>query len=193
MEQMVIGAVRETPFTSASRTDHFKVRTRAQTPRPRHFSDSREDSDSGPGTDTTGELDEDREHEILHTFNESDSSGERALVSRAFDEPVNLVRATGTHKGAKVDPHSEGFESSGKSSLDATLSKSLGQTTQGEIPASGSGKMPKRKRRGPTRGVPVKDEFFSKIRWTRSFIPGPAEPLHIPIWYGAIYVRRTSQ
>ena len=193
MEQMVIGAVRGTSFTSASRTDPSKSE-----PGPRHLD---------PGIFVTLErtvipaLGLTRQENLMKTGSmRSCTPSMRAIVrvrwlwsQELFDEPVNLVIATGTHKGAKVDPHSEGFESSGKSSLDATLPESLGQTTQGEIPASGSGKMPKRKRRGPTRGVPVKEEVFSKIRWTRSFIPGPAEPLHIPIWYGAIYVRRTSQ
>ena len=31
------------------------------------------------------------------------------------------------------------------------------------------------------RGVPMREEFFSKIGWTRSFISGPADPLHNPL------------
>ena len=34
MEQMVIGAVKGAPITSESSIDHFRIRTRAQTPRP---------------------------------------------------------------------------------------------------------------------------------------------------------------
>ena len=44
MEQMVIGAVRGAPVTSSSRTDHFKIRPRAQTPGPGLQSDSEDSS-----------------------------------------------------------------------------------------------------------------------------------------------------
>ena len=40
VEQMVLGAVRGAPVTSRSRTDHFKIRPRAQTPGPGHQNDS---------------------------------------------------------------------------------------------------------------------------------------------------------
>ena len=55
MEKMVLSAVRGAPVTAESRTDHFKIRHRAQTPHPRDFSDvtdgSQSNDDSGPGTD----------------------------------------------------------------------------------------------------------------------------------------------
>ena len=58
MEKMVLGAVRGAPVTAESRTDHFKIRHRAQTPHSRDFSDvsdgSQSNDDSGPGTDSTG-------------------------------------------------------------------------------------------------------------------------------------------
>ena len=36
------------------------------------------------------------------------------------------------------------------------------------------------KQHRPTRGVPMKEEFFPKIGWTRSYISGPVDPLHNP-------------
>ena len=41
-----------------------------------------------------------------------------------------------------------------------------------------------RPKRASRRGVPMREEFFSKIGWTRSFISGPADPLHNPhmVW-----------
>ena len=45
-------------------------------------------------------------------------------------------------------------------------------------------KKAKRKSGVIQRGVPMREEFFSKIGWTRSFISGPADPLHNPcmVW-----------
>ena len=44
-------------------------------------------------------------------------------------------------------------------------------------------KFKKRKsdRRLTRRGVPMREEFFSKTGWTRSFISGPADPVHNPL------------
>ena len=39
-------------------------------------------------------------------------------------------------------------------------------------------KQVQKRKRVKRRGVPRKQEFFSKIGWTRSFISGPADPLH---------------
>ena len=38
-----------------------------------------------------------------------------------------------------------------------------------------------KKRRLTRRGVPMREEFFSKIGWTRFFISGPADPVHNPL------------
>ena len=45
-------------------------------------------------------------------------------------------------------------------------------------------KLPKKSKRQPQRGVPMREEFFAKIGWTCSFISGPADPLHNPymVW-----------
>ena len=108
----------------------------------------------------------------------------RPLISRAFKEPAIRVPDSGAQKRTKADSCYEGFESTGQSSLDATLSELRNQATPGEPDTSGSSKMPKRKRRALTRGVLMKEEVFSKIGRTRSFISGPADPLHNPhmVW-----------
>ena len=60
MERMVIGAIKGAPITSESRTGHFKLRQRAQTPgpgQPEESSDSSRDaSHSGFGTDTSEDV-----------------------------------------------------------------------------------------------------------------------------------------
>ena len=186
MEQMVIGAVRGAPIFSKPRTDHFKIRSRAQTPGPGHQSESsdscHDEAFSGSGTVKSGGASTSREDRELDSFNDSDSSAEMALSSQAFKEPKSFVPVTGTVP--VIDPTSEGFESAGQSSLDATLSEIRVRTTTTEPTIAGSGKMPKKKKRGHIRGVPKKEDFFSKIGWTRSFISGPADPLHNPymVW-----------
>ena len=175
---MVIGAVRRAPVTSSSRTDPFKIRPRAQTPGPGLQSDSEDSSRagycSGSGTDTSEGSSAGQESRR----SETDSSGEMALISQAFKEPFSRVPPS------RADPTQAGFESTEQSSLDATLSELRTQTAPAQPLVSSSGKLPKRKRRGHTRGVPMKEEFFSKIGWTRSFISGPADPLHNPymVW-----------
>ena len=183
---MVIRAVRGAPVTSSSRTDHFRIRPRTQTPGPGLQSDSEDSSRaeyySGSGTDTSEKSSAGRESRGLDSFNETDSSGEMALISQAFKEPFSCVPSS---RGvARADPTQVGFESAEQSSLDATLSELRTQTSPAQPPVSSSGKLPKKKRRGHTRGVPMKEEFFSKIGWTRSFISGPADPLHNPymVW-----------
>ena len=182
MEQMVIGAVRGAPVTSSARTDHFKIRPRAQTPAPGLQSDSEDSSRaeycSGSGTDTSEGSSAGQESGGLESFNDTDSSGEMALISQAFKEPFSHVPPS------RADPAQAGFESTDQSSLDATLSELCTQTVPVQPPAPSSSKLPKKKRRGHTRGIPMKEEFFSKIGWTRSFISGPADPLHNPymVW-----------
>ena len=182
MEQMVIGAVRGAPVTSSARTGHFKIRPRAQTPGPGLQSDSEDSSRaeycSGSGTDTSEGSSAGQESGGLESFNDTDSSGEMALISQAFKEPFNHVPPS------RAGPTQAGFESTDQSSLDATLSELRTQTVPAQPLASSSSKLPKKKRRGHTRGIPMKEEFFSKIGWTRSFISGPADPLHNPymVW-----------
>ena len=115
------------------------------------------------------------------SHNETDISAEMALLSRAFKEP-NVVEPDPTSQRAvDVNLQSKGQESTGQSSLDATLSELRHQE---EPRPSETHREPKKKRRRPTRVVPMKEEFFAKIGWTRSFISGPADPLHNPhmVW-----------
>ena len=184
MERMVLGAVKGAPVTSDSRTGHFKLRRRAQGPgQQENSSDSSQDATHfGFGTDTSKEVSTDREVREMDSFNDSDSSGEMILISQAFKESSGTGPAT--READNINPNIEGFESAGQSSLDATLSELRDQTTPVEPPAPSSSKQPKKKKRGHTRGVPMNEEFFSKIGWTRSFISGPADPLHNPymVW-----------
>ena len=173
MEQMVIGAVRGAPVTSSSRTDHFRVRPRAQTPGHGLHSDSEDSSHSenfpGSGTDTSAGSSSGQEDRGLDSSNDTDSSGEMALISQASKEPFRP--ASTPRKATEDDPSQAGFESTEQSSLDATLTELRTQTSPAPTLASSSGKAPKRKRRKQTRGVPMREEFFSKIGWTTLVTP----------------------
>ena len=185
MEKMVLGAVRGAPVTAESRTDHFKIRRRAQTPHPRDLSDisdgSQSNNDSRPGTDSAGDPNTESEDGVFDSPNETDSSAEMGLISRAFKKPNEVEPDPTNQRAVDVGRQSEGYESTGQSSLDATLSELRHQ----EAPRpSETNRESKKRRRRPTRGVPMKEEFFAKIGWTRSFISGPADPLHNPhmVW-----------
>ena len=167
MEKMVLGAVRGAPVTAESRTDHFKIRHRAQTPHPRDLSDisdgSQSNDDSGPGTDSTGDPNSESDDGVFDSQNETDISAEMALISRAFKEPNVVEPDPASQRAVDVDPQSKGQESTGRSSMDSTLSELRHQ----EAPRpSETHREPKKKRRRPTRGVPMKEKFFAKIGWT---------------------------
>ena len=70
------------------------------------------------------------------------------------------------------------------SSQDATLLEVRDQARDIATTSSSKSKKKKGNKNLSKRGVPMQEEFFSKIGWTRSFISGRADPLHNPhmIW-----------
>ena len=105
-----------------------------------------------------------------------------ALISATFEASNNRAAVKTTSLPApsgliQVDSQETDF-----SSQDATLSEVRDQTlgTKGKQRSKKASK-PKRVSQ---RGVPLREEFFAKIGWTRSFISGPADPLHNPyiVW-----------
>ena len=70
------------------------------------------------------------------------------------------------------------------SSQDATLSEVREQTLSGKSRRNTRAKKSPKPKRQSQRGVPMPQEFFAKIGWTRSFISGPADPIHNPhmVW-----------
>ena len=190
MEQMVIGAVRGAPITSKPRTDHFKIRSRAQTPGPGHQSESsdsyHDEAFSGSGTDTSGGTSTSREDKELDSFNDSDSSAEMALISQAFKEPKSFVPVTGT--APVIDPTNEGFESAGHSSLDATLSEIRILTTSTEPPIA---KCRKGRNGGTLGAFPWRRNFSPKLAGHAPSFLVLQIPSTILTWCGATYVRKT--
>ena len=187
MERMVLGAVKGTPLTAPSRTKKFQ--TRAQVPSPGSNCQAGTSSDefsADLGSQPSPQLDLSTLQDVsgLSYPEDSDSTMERLLIDRVYNKtvPENLSVSSQPEL-----PHSttEGeAEIQERSSLDCTLSELRDRLpTQKSRQAVVSVKKSKSKRM-PRRGVPMREEFFSKIAWTRSFISGPADPLHNPhmVW-----------
>ena len=98
-----------------------------------------------------------------------------ALISATFKAPSQIVSST-----AQPEVLQQGSQETDRSRQDVTLSEVKEQTLKAKTKTK---KTPKAKRQ-PQRGVPMREEFFAKIGWTRSFISGPADPIHNPymVW-----------
>ena len=177
MERMILDAVRGRPTIAPSRTSHFK--SRAQTPFRCVDSDS-SDAETGDSPFTDSEDQTNTDYGGLgdsSSFGESDSAGEMALISATFKAPIQIVSTT-----AQSGVLQQGSQETDRSSQDITLSEVKEQTLKTKSKPQPK-KAPKAKRQSQ-RGVPMREEFFAKIGWTRSFISGPADPIHNPymVW-----------
>ena len=184
MEQMILDAVRGRPTALPSRTDTFCSRARAATPFRQMESDS---SDAEAGTITSGESDDQdtqRHVETGDSFSgESDSAGEIALISASYKPAART-----SHTWAETAPMAVNDDQRGQdtdpSSQDATLSEVREQTLSGKSRRNTQAKKSQKPKRQSQRGVPMHEEFFAKIGWTRSFISAPADTIHNPhmVW-----------
>ena len=181
MEHMVNTAVKGTPATSKSRTEQLKAFKRARTPFPTHTSGT---SSEGTTTPTSYDLCTERETSTGDetgdpTFHEkTDNAGDMAIIEQKFARPttskqVDRVRASDVSSFTREVP-----ETSDTSCPDETLSQVRHQAIAEKTFSSSKGKQTQKRRRVKERGVPMREEFFSKIGWTRYFISGIADPLH---------------
>ena len=187
MERMVIGAVKGTPVTAPSRTEKFRTRARAPSPGSNRQAGSSSDELSVDlGSQPSPQLDLSTLQDVsgLSYLEDSDSSMERLLIDRVYNKTAPENLSTASQPGLPHNTTEGETELQEKSSLDCTLSELRDQSpTQKSRQAVVSARKSKSKRM-PRRGVPMREEFFSKIAWTRSFISGPADPLHNPymVW-----------
>ena len=186
MERMVIDAVRGKPTVAPSRTAPFYSGRRAQTPGPGNAGDSSGSDKEGEATlrgkDT--ELSSSGETGDSSYYGKSDSATEMDLIPKSFKRTTNVQDAPVPQSSSQDVQEDIETDAPEYSSQDATLlevrNQALGATT-----ASSSKSMKKKGNKSLSkRGVPMREEFFSKIEWTRSFISGPADPLHNPhmVW-----------
>ena len=180
IERMILDAVRGSPTIAPLRTSPFQLGARAQTPYRYADSDS-SDAETGrlPAVDSEDQSATDYgEMGDSSTFEESDSAGEMALISATFEASNKNSAVKTTSFPAQTGLVRASSQETDLSSQDATLSEVREQTlkTKDKQQSKKAGK-PKRV---PQRGVPLREEFFTKIGWTRSFISGPADPIHNP-------------
>ena len=129
----------------------------------------------GSGTDDTGGS---------SFYEESDSATEMDLISKSFKRTPALRLGSGTQEMVTTTQPQTRLEAEGSSSQDTTLLEIREQAQKGSGEGPSTSEKKKGKKRLTRRGVPIGEEFFSKIGWTRSFISGPADPLHNPhmVW-----------
>ena len=195
MEKIVLGAGRGTPTTAESRTDHFRSRHRAQTPHPRVDSDTSEggtESDSYCGPPGRGSSGTSAAEDMSMSYGESDSAAEMASIAESFQKSTaggSRQRTSATRIPTRI---AEAGTSSEMSCPDETLSAIREAPIEERTNTAPQPKKTKRKSGAVQRGVPMREEFFSKIDWTRSFISGPADPLHNPCMVWCHICRKTS-
>ena len=186
MEKMVLDAVREKPATAPSRTAHFYKRSRAATPYRGLSSDSSDVEEGGDpnvgthGQDSTGQ----GEVGDSSSFGESDSAGEMALITAALKPGQKEDTQTHPDPDSLVRQAEDGTFDTDPSSQDITLSEVREQALDTTSKRKTRSKVPVRPKRPQQHGIPMREEFFAKIGWTRSFISGPADPVHNPhmVW-----------
>ena len=180
MERMVLDAVRGTPTALPSRTSHFQLKRRAQTPGPGSQSDSESDSDlPGTASDQPGSSSDDSGGASF--YEESDSATEMDLITKSFKQTPSQPLVGGVQADTPSSQQHIGLDAEGSSSQDTTLYEMREQAQKDQTEGHSKSRKKKGNKRLSRRGVPMREEFFSKIGWTRSFISGPADPLHNPL------------
>ena len=180
MERMVIDAVRGTPTALPSRTSHFQLKRRAQTPGPGAQSDSESDSDlAGTASDQPESSSDDSGGASF--YEENDSATEMDLITKSFKQTPSRPLVGGVQADTPSSQQHIGLDAEGSSSQDTTLYEMREQAQKDQTEGHSKSRKKKGNKRFSRRGVPMREEFFSKIGWTRSFISGPADPLHNPL------------
>ena len=180
MERMVLDAVRGTPTALPSRTSHFQLKRRAQTPGPGAQSDSESDSDlAGTASDQPESSSDDSGGASF--YEESDSATEMDLITKSFKQTPSQPLVGGVQADTPSSQQHIGPDAEGSSSQDTTLYEMREQAQKDQTEGHSKSRKKKGNKRLSRRGVPMREEFFSKIGWTRSFISGPADPLHNPL------------
>ena len=186
MERMVIGAVKGIPVAVPSQAEKFRSRARTPTPgpnQPTEFSSDGFSAELGSGPGSQLDLSTLQDVSDFPYLEDSDNSTERALMDQVYSKTVPESPSTAAQQRQPLDSSGEGAETAEKSSLDVTLSEVRDrlpdQKSRQGVTTIKKGKS----KRVPRRGVPMREEFFSKMK-TRSFISGPADPLHNPhmVW-----------
>ena len=119
--------------------------------------------------------------EGVSSGNEGDGTNEMALIAASFKKSATTGLISIARTAQEPVEETEEPESSDNTSQDLTLSEIRDQTrTERSQEEPGANKV-KRTNRSSRRGVPMREESFKNIGWTRSFIFVPADPVHNPL------------
>ena len=185
-KRTVLDAVKGNPTTVPSRTDHFRSRARALTPfrMPEGVS-----SDAEIGGLSIDKSDDQNSTDVeklgdCSSFESSDSAREMALISASFKNPIRASPSCIVPTSSQPEPLEGKTRETDQRSQDAILLEIKEQTLEEKCKGSAKVKKIGTTKRQPHRGVPMREEFFAKIGWTRSIIFWPADPLHNPymVW-----------
>ena len=145
IERMILDAMKGAPTTAPSRTDHFKSRTRAEAPMRRMDSDS--SLDSHTDCEASDPLWLGVDSEDIASCEESDGVTEMALISESFKKSSDQAIVPPTSTATALNQSSEGLDSSGASSQDATLSVVRERTLEEKSLGEPKSKRPEKLRR----------------------------------------------
>ena len=106
------------------------------------------------------------------------------LIARSFKRSANDENVQIPHTSSSNPQEGVGTDTQEYSSQDATRLEVRDQIRDSATISSSKSRKRKGNKNLSRRGVPMREEFFSKIGWTRSFISGPADPLQNPhmVW-----------
>ena len=130
MEKMVLDAVRGQPTTSQSCTDHFRYRTKSQTPGRGARSDSSFETESE--SEVSGRPLPEVALERITSCEESDGATETALISLSFQKSTNVGPSTSASGSQPTIVSPDEMGSSEFASQDVTLSEIRDQTRSGK-------------------------------------------------------------
>ena len=187
IKKMVLGAVKCAPATAQSRTDHLRSRYRAQTPHPHMDSDTCEggiESESCSELRAPGSSSALAGGDTTTCYEESDSAAKMALLAESFQKSTD--GAAGKHPTAtSIQARTaETVTSTEMSCPDETLSAIREEAIEENANIVPKPKRGQEKTADHTARSPDERGVFAEIGWTRSFISGPADPLHNPcmVW-----------
>ena len=186
MERMVIDAVRGKPTVAPSRTAHDYSGRRAKTPGLGDAGDSSGSDTEGDATlrGKNSEPSSSGETGDSSCYGETDSATEMDLITKSFKKTISAQDAPEPQSSSQDVQGDIDTVTPEYSSQDATLLEVRDQALGATTASSSKSRNKKGDKNLSKRGVPMREEFFSKFGWTRSFITGPADPLHNPhmVW-----------
>ena len=108
---------------------------------------------------------------------ESDSAGEKVLITASYKTATQKSRTQTKPTNTAIGEELRGQEIDPSSQV-VTLSEVMEQTLTGKSKRSTHDKRPQIPKRQPQRGVLMREELLAEIGLPRSFISGPADPIH---------------